>query len=95
MTCPKSRQSSAPSGPNPATSPGESDSPSHVLNGIVTLTIPATAGPPGAPAAPPGASRRAAAAALGPTGAPLALAGGSSEATGWPLSRATNTCARS
>ena len=61
IASPRERLSSAVSGPNPGTSPGDSMSPSHVPSGIVRLTIPATAiplpgpAPPSAVPGPPGA----------------------------------------
>src|SRR5215831_8354847 len=47
IAAPRWRLSSAASGPNPVTSPGASRKPSHVVNGTVRLTVPATARIPG------------------------------------------------
>src|SRR5215469_13012836 len=45
MASPRDRQSPASRGPNPGTSPGDCDTPSHVPSGTVKLTIPASARP--------------------------------------------------
>ena len=79
MALPRDRQSSASSGPNPGTSPGDCDKPSQVPSGIVKLILPAIARPPGKLRASLDGSK------------PGASSDGSNEVTGWPASSAMKT----
>ena len=78
MALPRDRQSSASSGPNPGTSPGDCDKPSQVPSGIVKLILPAGRE----------LEARSESSELG------ASLDGSKEVTGWPVSSAMKTWAR-